>query len=123
VEGGEVAETVDRRVVANPEQVRSLLMAVRQQGLMGEHLVPFFGCLYFAGMRPGEAIALRGNNCMLPRRGWGRLNLAESEPRAGGIGRMTGVRGNPGIEAPRAAGDTSGADPAAAGAAAAGAHP
>jgi integrase len=70
-------------VVANPEQVRSLLAAVAQQGPMREQLVPFFGCLYFAGMRPGEALALRAHNCILPRRGWGRLNLAESEPRAG----------------------------------------
>jgi integrase len=72
----EIAETVDRRVVANPGQVRSLLTAVGQQGEMGKHLVPFFGCLYFAGMRPAEALALRRSDCMLPRYGWGRLNLA-----------------------------------------------
>ena len=50
----EVAQAVDRRVVASPEQVRALLRAVREAGRRGDHLVPFFGCLYFAGMRPGE---------------------------------------------------------------------
>jgi hypothetical protein len=49
----EVAETVDRRVVANPSQVRALLASVAQQGSMGEHLVPFYGCLYYAGHAPG----------------------------------------------------------------------
>jgi integrase len=45
--------------------------------------VAFFGCLYYAGMRPAEAIALRAANCQLPESGWGRLVLTESEPRAG----------------------------------------
>jgi integrase len=78
----EVAATVDRRVVANPDQVRFLLAGVREQR-MGERLVAFFGCLYFAGMRPAEALALRESNCILAERGWGRLNLTRSEPRAG----------------------------------------
>jgi integrase len=79
----EVAENVDRRVVANPDQVRQLLEAVGGVSDTGKHLVAFFGCLYFAGMRPSEALALRGHNCMLPPKGWGRLNLVETEPRAG----------------------------------------
>ena len=48
-----------------------------------DHLVGFFGCLYFAGMRPGEAVALRASQCVLPAEGWGRVELTTSEPRAG----------------------------------------
>jgi len=81
----EVAETVDRRVVASPDQVRDLLAAVRKQGRRGAYLEAFFGCLYFAGMRPSEAIALREADCWLPDSGWGRLDLSSSEPRAGAL--------------------------------------
>jgi integrase len=79
----DVAEAVDRRVVASPEQVRTLLDAVRGQPRRGEYLVAFFGCLYYAGMRPAEVIALQASNCELPATGWGRLQLAGSEPWAG----------------------------------------
>jgi integrase len=79
----DVAEAVDRRVVASPEQVRTLLDAVRGQPRRGEYLVAFFGCLYYAGMRPAEVVALQASNCELPATGWGRLQLAGSEPWAG----------------------------------------
>jgi integrase len=79
----EVAETVDRRVVVSPPQARALLAGVRAQGTRGEHLQAFFGCLYYAALRPSEAVALREADCHLPGRGWGRIDLAASEPRAG----------------------------------------
>jgi integrase len=79
----EVAETIDRRVVASPAQVKRLLAAVRSQGPRGAHLYAFFTVLYYAGLRPSAAVALRVHNCVLPREGWGRLDLTTSEPRAG----------------------------------------
>src|SRR3984885_14769811 len=54
----EVAETVDRRSVANPAQAALLLAAVRGQGPRGEHMEAFFGCLYYAALRPAAAVAL-----------------------------------------------------------------
>jgi integrase len=79
----EVAATVDRRVVANPDQVRAILKAVGEQGRTGGRLVAFFACMYFAGMRPSEALDLRRANCVLPAAGWGRIDLVTSDPRAG----------------------------------------
>jgi integrase len=79
----EVAETVDRRSVANPAQAGKLLKAIRAQGPRGEHMEAFFGCLYYAALRPSEAVALREADCVLPARGWGRIDLAASQPRAG----------------------------------------
>jgi integrase len=70
-------------VVASPPQARALLAAVRAQGRRGEHLEAFYGCLYYAAMRPSEAVALREADCHLPSRGWGRIDLTASEPRAG----------------------------------------
>src|ERR1039457_7141401 len=78
-----VAETVDRRVVASPAQARALLAGVRAQGPRGQHLEAFYGCLYYAAMRPSEVVSLRESDCHLPARGWGRIDLAASEPRAG----------------------------------------
>jgi len=74
------AETVDRRVVVNPEQARDLLAAVR------EHAAPleaFFGCLYYAALRPAEALHLRDSDLVLPRSGWGELTLTGSTQEVG----------------------------------------
>jgi len=77
----EVAEEVDRRVVARPRQVRRLLAAVEQ---LRPELTAFFGCLYYASMRPSEAVFLRQADCVsLPDSGWGLLMLTGSAPRAG----------------------------------------
>ncbi|GGQ25271.1 hypothetical protein GCM10010140_64500 [Streptosporangium pseudovulgare] len=48
----------------------------------GRHLRGFFACLYFAGLRPAEALGLRVQDCHLPATGWGRLVLAKSKPQA-----------------------------------------
>ena len=36
--------------------------------------------LYYAGIRPAEAVALRETDCQLPENGWGRLVLAKTVP-------------------------------------------
>ncbi|MER7008615.1 tyrosine-type recombinase/integrase [Dactylosporangium sp. NPDC000555] len=76
-------QTVDRRSVANPVQVRTLLNAVREQQRSGPRLVAFFGCLYFAAMRPEEAVAVKTHNLSLPEKGWGEITLEKAEPHAG----------------------------------------
>jgi integrase len=83
-----VAEAVDRRVVVNQRQALELLIALtyvgeRGKAKRGERLVAFFACLYFAALRPGEALGLREQDCDLPETGWGRLTLAKSRPQAG----------------------------------------
>ncbi|MFC5290278.1 tyrosine-type recombinase/integrase [Actinokineospora guangxiensis] len=74
---------IDRRRVLNPVQARSLFKAVGEQARSGPRLVAFFGCLYFAGLRPEEAVALRRRNLDLPVKGWGTIHLERSEPHAG----------------------------------------
>jgi len=77
----EVADEVDRRVVASPRQARVLLAAVE---LSSPELTAFFGCLYYACMRPGEAVSLRKDDCArLPETGWGLLLLTGNAPRVG----------------------------------------
>ena len=85
--GKRAVQEVDRRVVVNPRQARELLTAVTYVGAYdratGRRLRAFFGCLYYAAMRPGEALGLRRSDCTLPETGWGRIELSETRPTAG----------------------------------------
>ncbi|MFD7015802.1 hypothetical protein [Streptomyces sp. NPDC059928] len=71
-----VNEEVDPAAVPNPAQVARLLAAVAQQRGRGPHLEAFFGCMYYAAMRPAEVIHLRLDQCHLPKTGWGLLNMS-----------------------------------------------
>jgi len=78
-----VAQSVDRRVVVSPAQARELLGAVRGLSGRGAHLEAFYACLYYAALRPSEAVMLRETDLHLPAKGWGRIDLAASASRAG----------------------------------------
>jgi integrase len=78
-----VAQSVDRRVVVSPAQARNLLAAVRGLSDRGAHLEAFYSCLYYAALRPSEAVMLREADLYLPAKGWGRIVLAASASRAG----------------------------------------
>ena len=73
-----VAQTVDRRVVADPAQIRRLLTAVRGLSDRGKHLEAFYACLHYGYLRRSEAIMLKEADCRLPSRGWGRIDLGAS---------------------------------------------
>ncbi|GAA3614368.1 tyrosine-type recombinase/integrase [Nonomuraea rosea] len=79
--------TVDRRCVVNPVQARELLVSLSYVGswhrARGRRLVAFFATLYFAGLRPAEAIGLRESDCHLPDDGWGLLTLEVTRPSSG----------------------------------------
>ena len=66
---------VDRKAVVNHDQARALLAAVREA--MPE-LEAFFGCMYYAALRPEEALHLRVDEYERPEApgGWGWLHLS-----------------------------------------------
>ena len=76
---------VDRRRVANTMQAGTLFAAVRDQGRIGPRMVAFYSCLYYAGLRPEEAVGVRvPHNLRLPKNGgWGEFILENAEPHAG----------------------------------------
>lgn len=76
-------EEVDPETVVSPEQAIRLLDAVADQGAPGPRLKAFFGCMYYAAMRPAEVVQLDISRCHLPDDGWGRLLLKKSSPRVG----------------------------------------
>jgi integrase len=72
---------------APKRQARELLTAVTYVGQQrrgpharGQRLMALYACMYFAALRPGEAVALRRQDCCLPASGWGRLTLEKSRP-------------------------------------------
>src|ERR1035438_9816629 len=64
-------------------QAGTLLTAVGRLGRRGAHLKAFFATLYYAALRPSEAVMLREADLHLPKTGWGRIVLAASASRAG----------------------------------------
>ncbi|MGK5545911.1 tyrosine-type recombinase/integrase [Streptomyces sp. URMC 127] len=83
----ETVQQVDPRVVANPVQARSLICAASYVGgyrrARGRRLVGVFAGMYYAGLRPAEAVAVALPDCVLPLEGWGRVTLHRSLPQAG----------------------------------------
>jgi len=73
-------DEVDSRSVVNPKQAIQLLSAVARRA---PRLLAFFACMYYAALRPAEALHLRVDECVLPEAGWGKLRLTGSTQHAG----------------------------------------
>ena len=71
--------SADPRSAATPAEVQAILAEVTQ---IRPELTAFFGCLYYAALRPAEAVALRASSCALPSSGWGQLTVTASLPRS-----------------------------------------
>lgn len=90
---------VDRRSVVNPVQGRTLLNAVGTERPSEKRFKAYYGCQYFAALRPEEAAGLNKANLALPAAewnaeqqcwqflndggGWGEIHLEKAEPYAG----------------------------------------
>ena len=72
------AAAVSPQTVASPAQVQAILAQV---ALMRPDLVAFFACLYYAALRPEEALALRQSHLTLPAHGRGVMILTGACPR------------------------------------------
>ena len=90
-------QEVDRRSVVNPGQARRLLDAARGQLPSGPRLVAFFAVIYYAALRPEEAVNLCQDNITLPplvrnalmgeweepADSWGELRFCSAAPEVG----------------------------------------
>jgi integrase len=65
-------------MVASPAQVLAILAQVCRTR---PELAAFFGCLYYAALRPEEAVALRQDDLTLPQHGRGLIILSTACPR------------------------------------------
>jgi integrase len=79
-------KTVDPRCVINSNQARRFLAAVARNSQRGQRVKAFFGCMYYAALRPEEVADLRRPNITsLPETDgeWGEFTLTNSQPRSG----------------------------------------
>jgi integrase len=86
------AAAVSPAIVASPAQVRAILAQVSR---IKPELAAFFGCLYYAALRPEEAVALRRDDLILPARGRGKVILTAACPRTGAAWTNTGKSHEP----------------------------
>ena len=82
------AVAVSPATVPSPAQVGVILAEVAR---IRPELAGFFGCLYFAALRPEEAVALRRADLILPARGRGTIILTAACPRMGSAWTGTGT--------------------------------
>jgi integrase len=75
-----VSGAVDRRSVVNPGRARALLAAVRAQAPSDPRLVAFFGLIYYAGLRPEEAVNIHKDDVTLPPMRWNKETRQWEEP-------------------------------------------
>jgi integrase len=77
-------DAIDPRAVGSPGLIAGMLGACGQIGRrQGKRFRAFYGCMYYAMMRPSEVAALTREGCHLPETGWGHLIFADSSPAAG----------------------------------------
>jgi integrase len=95
------AYEVDRRSVVKHTQAQALLAALAAQKPSGERLTAFFALMYYAALRPEEAINLRRDNVTLPpllknaetgqmeelANAWGELHLSKPHRTQAATGR------------------------------------
>lgn len=74
---------VDKRSLLNPGQAARLLGWIRRRPRGGPRLHAFFATLYYAGLRPEEAVALLVRDAHLPEEGWGELLIHTATPEVG----------------------------------------
>jgi integrase len=66
---------VSTELLMAPADAQTLLAALPQAGRLGPRLVAFFATLFYAGLRPSEALALTPADLSLPDTGWGHLTV------------------------------------------------
>jgi integrase len=77
------AVAVDITTLPSMADVDDLVDAVTALRTEGARYGAFFACIAYAGMRPSEIAALEVSDLELPKGGWGRATLRESEPSPG----------------------------------------
>ncbi|MFJ4896963.1 tyrosine-type recombinase/integrase [Streptomyces sp. NPDC088727] len=78
---------VDKRSLMNPDQAAALLDWIRRRPRGGKRLHAFFVTLYYCGLRPEEAVAMRVKDVSLPALGvadqWCELLIHTATPEVG----------------------------------------
>jgi len=77
-------DILDPRSVGSPALIAAMLETCKGTGRrQGRRFAAFYGCMFYAMMRPSEVAALTRSGCELPAQGWGHLTFADASPAAG----------------------------------------
>ncbi|MGG2459356.1 tyrosine-type recombinase/integrase [Streptomyces sp. RGM 3693] len=77
------AQAIDKRCLLNRDLVAKMLAWIGGRPRRGSLYRAFFATLYYAGLRPEEAVALRVGDATLPETGWGEFLVHEAQPEVG----------------------------------------
>ncbi|MBM7167168.1 tyrosine-type recombinase/integrase [Streptomyces sp. G44] len=78
-----VAQAIDKRCLLNRDLVAKMLDWIGKRPRRGRLYRAFFATLYYAGLRPEEAVGLRVGDATLPETGWGEFLVHEAQPEVG----------------------------------------
>ncbi|MEU3964007.1 hypothetical protein AB0F42_30125 [Streptomyces buecherae] len=78
-----MAQAIDKRCLLNRDLVAKMLGWIGERPRRGRLYRAFFATLYFAGLRPEEAVGLRVGDATLPETGWGGFLVHEARPEVG----------------------------------------
>ncbi|MEU6228137.1 site-specific integrase [Streptomyces sp. NPDC047042] len=78
-----VAQAIDKRCLLNRDLIAQMLDWIGQRPRRGRLYRAFFATLYYSGLRPEEAVALRVGDATLPETGWGEFLVHEAQPEVG----------------------------------------
>ncbi|MFB7630429.1 tyrosine-type recombinase/integrase [Streptomyces sp. NPDC056149] len=78
-----VAPAIDKRCLLNRDLVAKMLDWIGRRPRRGRLYRAFFATLYFAGLRPEEAVGLRVGDATLPETGWGEFLVHGAQPEVG----------------------------------------
>jgi hypothetical protein len=79
---------VNPATVASPAQVQAILDCIHRTR---PELAAFLRCLYYAALRPEEAVILRRDDLILPTHGRGKIILTAACPRTAAVWTSTGT--------------------------------
>lgn len=68
-----VSRAVDKRCLLDRDRASRILAHIYQRPRGGRRLHAFFNVLYYAGLRPEEAVMIRVDDLALPEEGWGEI--------------------------------------------------
>jgi integrase len=79
----QVTTVVDESTLPTPTQAVALLAGIPNHQPSSEGYRVLLSCVYYMGLRPSEARALRIEHCDLPKKGWGKARIREAIQDAG----------------------------------------
>ena len=74
-----ISRAVDVKALPDPVTMRKALAAISTHQPASVQYEVMTSVMYYAGLRPSEVVMLRPRNLVLPRTGWGKIDVVEAD--------------------------------------------